>query len=438
MKKHFNIRLEENLIQTLKEKAKQNRTTPTALITQWIEDYCNDTITTSDDEETDPYRTYSNDNKDDATTNQLKSAIADIQSRLAQLENDSNDIATTDYLDQRLAQALEPLWESLDYLPLSNDAVTTSDDAQNRQDNDDTVTTSNNDQANDIQTVTTDEYSNDSKDNATTTQTERSNNSKDSATTSDDISSKTDSDDKATTGTLESDTQPATTNKDSNDKTTTEQTPSIFPTEAREEENENVTPSKQSETQQKANVTEQFQDSRDDVNKSQGLEADTQTDAPSTNWMSAEETVAHLQGLGVSITKKKQLSDAVRSAKEESPEGYPKFSYRGYKFERRKYDSKTYQFRIVGRIDNSNTPQEQVISDSPQDSRGGLSGWLTHEQMRQWLAEREKEIGRRSLWKAAKKASAEGEKFTLNGMEFRQWTDEKGRKQYCCLDLGAS
>jgi predicted DNA binding CopG/RHH family protein len=36
-KKHFNIRLDGELTQAFKEKAKAHGTTPTALITQWIE-----------------------------------------------------------------------------------------------------------------------------------------------------------------------------------------------------------------------------------------------------------------------------------------------------------------------------------------------------------------------------------------------------------------
>lgn len=376
MKKHFNIRLEENLIQNLKEKAKQNNTTPTALITRWAEQYCNDIVTTSNDENSDPYKTYSN---DVATTSQLKSAIADLQSRLTQLENDSNDKVTTNYLDQRLAQALEPLWETLDYLSFSNDIVKTSDDIPNKRDSDDETTTSNDKEESNVQAVTTSNYSkdtarveqprisNDSDNNATTKSLKTSVTTK---TTSDDIPFNKDSDDKATTTNDKegSNIQIATTSNYSNDETTTEQIPSIFPTESKEGKNEEFS-LQQTETPQKPNVDEQLKYS----------------------WDKHERADKSHQSIPSEDTQ-----DAASEASNPAPDASP-------------------------------------------SNDDDLSGWMNERQMVKWLFEKGYKIGKDSLSKRAKRITGDGEKeFTVNGIKFRQRTDEKGSKRYCCLSLEKS
>jgi hypothetical protein len=115
MKKHFNIRLEQSLATTFKEKAKRQGTSATALITQWIEDYCNNTVTTSED----------NDDDDD----DLRSAIAALSHRISVLEekvttNEDND----------------------DIVSISDESVSIGDD---NEDNDDSVSIGDDNEDND-------------------------------------------------------------------------------------------------------------------------------------------------------------------------------------------------------------------------------------------------------------------------------------------------
>jgi hypothetical protein len=149
MKKHFNIRLDQSLATTFKQKAKQRGTTATALITQWVEAYCND-----DDDSTD-----STDDDDD-----LRSAIARLSQRISVLEEkvsisndstdnidstDSNDNVSTsndstDNTDSTDSNDNVSIGnDSNDSVSISTDSTDSDDNVSINDDSNDTVTTEN-------------------------------------------------------------------------------------------------------------------------------------------------------------------------------------------------------------------------------------------------------------------------------------------------------
>ena len=72
---NFNFRVPQSLRDDFKRKAQRNGKTATALLIQWIEDYCNDSNDRNDDEEDSPYRK-SNDSND---------KLSELEEKLSQL-----------------------------------------------------------------------------------------------------------------------------------------------------------------------------------------------------------------------------------------------------------------------------------------------------------------------------------------------------------------
>lgn len=133
-KTNFTFRTDSELKTKFVEEAKANGTTATALLQQWMEDYVNKKKPCTDTAHTDS--TYSTDTAQNPTApdraDEIETIIREkIEERMAQLERNFNysieeqtkDKITQQFLDERLGAALEPLWESLDYMGEKIDTV---------------------------------------------------------------------------------------------------------------------------------------------------------------------------------------------------------------------------------------------------------------------------------------------------------------------------
>lgn len=100
---NFNFRVPQSLRDDFKRKAQRNEKTATALLIQWIENYCNDSNDRNYDEEDSTYRK-SNDSNDKLS--ELEEKLSQLSAQVDDLQ-DSNDTAMTTALEARLSEVLE-------------------------------------------------------------------------------------------------------------------------------------------------------------------------------------------------------------------------------------------------------------------------------------------------------------------------------------------
>lgn len=103
---NFNFRVPVALRDEFKRKAQRNGKTATALLIQWMEDYCNDSNDGNDEDEDSYHRTSNDDNDRVAQLEEKLNQLSD-QVDALQDSNDSNDNTMTTLLEARLSEALE-------------------------------------------------------------------------------------------------------------------------------------------------------------------------------------------------------------------------------------------------------------------------------------------------------------------------------------------